>query len=155
MLCGGRMIKKVKAKTRAFEQLQLVHKAIAEEHGSSIDNKPYVIDVWGRSPRAWLGIVPCLTRTFAQGGGFYFLPKARTFTLQEMCRLQGLPTSLVADAKRLDIQEDSTWATTRKAYPARWSPNDAPERPNGRGNLPSAFGRPNLGVVHMKVCLVG
>ena len=43
MLCGGRVLKKVKAKTRAFQRVELVRKAIAEQHcsSSSIDRKPY------------------------------------------------------------------------------------------------------------------
>ena len=118
MLCGGRVFKKVKAKTRAFQRVELARKAIAEQHcSSSIDNEPYVIDVWGRKPRAWLGIVPCLTRRHSQEGGYYFLPKARTFTVQELCQLQGLPASLAVDAKRLDIQDRHLGAMVGNAIP--------------------------------------
>ena len=118
MLCGGRVFKKVEAKTRAFEKVELVRKAIAEQHcSSSIDNEPYVIDFLGRKPRAWLGIVPCLTRRHSQEGGYYFLPKARTFTIQELCQLQGLPASLASVAWRLNIHDRHLAAMVGNAIP--------------------------------------
>ena len=119
MLCGGRVFKKVKAKTWAFQRLELVRKAIARKHCiSSIDNEPYVIDYLGRKPRAWLGIVPCLTRRHSQEGGYYLLSKARTFTIQELCQLQGLPASLAVVAERLDIQDRHLGAMVGNAVPA-------------------------------------
>ena len=112
------MIKKVPVKTRASEQVKLVCKATSEQHNDhNIGNEPYVIDVWGRSPRAWLGVVPCLTRNFGQAGGFYILSKARTFTVQELCKLQGLPTSLADDARRLGINDKHLGAMLGHASP--------------------------------------
>ena len=94
-LGGGRVFKEIKANSFGFQRLELVRTAIAKKHcGSKVGKEPYVIDCVGRKPRAWLGIVPCLTRKHCQDGGFYFVPKRCTFTIQELRQLQGLPASL-------------------------------------------------------------
>ena len=53
----------------------------------------------------------------ARGLGYYFPPKARTFTVQELCKLQGMPTSLAVAAKNLDIRDRHLAAMVGNAIP--------------------------------------
>ena len=117
-LGGGRVFKEIKANSFGFQRLELVRKAIAKKHcGSKVGKELYVIDCVGRRPRAWLGIAACLTRGHCQEARFYFAPKGRTFTIQELCQLRGLPASLSLDAQRLAISGKHLAAMVGNAIP--------------------------------------
>ena len=102
IVCGGDMLKTVSGETRSMARLTIVCEAIKEKY-EDCDQQPFVIDVWGRRPRAWRNVVPCLTRRMASDGGYYYLPKRRLFTLQELCRLQGLPTTITTAAQKIQL----------------------------------------------------
>ncbi len=51
------------------------------------------------------GRIPCLTRSAGGRGGFYITSKKRFTTLEEMLRLQGLPTELAGVAPKLGITD--------------------------------------------------
>ncbi len=116
IICGGDVIKTVSAETRSMCQLAIARDAIKEKYEKG-GQQPFVIDVWGRRPRAWRNVVPCLTRRMASDGGYYYLPERRLFTLQELCRLQGLPTTITTEAKKLHLPNRALAAMLGNAIP--------------------------------------
>ncbi len=102
IVCGGDLIKTVSSKTPAMEEVAKVRKALKTKY-KDFDQQPFVIDVWRKQPRAWRDVVPCLTAQTTSDRGYYYLPESRFFTLQELCRLRGLPTKIIAEANEIHL----------------------------------------------------
>ena len=72
---------------------------------ADFEHQPFALDIFARRMSATEGRIPCLTRTVAGRGGFYITSKKRFMTLEEMLRLQGLPTELAGVAPKLGITD--------------------------------------------------
>ncbi len=104
-LRGGRTLARLPAKdTRNAARLKELLTELKRSR-ADFEHQPFALDIFARRMSAGEGRIPCLTRTAGGRGGFYITSKKRFLTLEEMLRLQGLPTELAEVAPKLGITD--------------------------------------------------
>ena len=86
--------------TLAKNLTHIMDNFIAKGNMEVLAQKDNVADIGGSKPHVMFGTSPCLTRCRSGSRGYYSIKKQRFLSINDMCRLQGVPAKHIAGWRR-------------------------------------------------------
>ena len=86
--------------TFAKNLTKIMDNFIAKGNMEVLAQKDNVADIGGSKPHVMFGTSPCLTRCRSGSRGYYSIKKQRFLSINDMCRLQGVPAKHIAGWRR-------------------------------------------------------